>query len=326
MIAMADEASSLPIDAVPDPFVRYEISDRSPEIAAVNEAFEAAFSPVATGTPVENWLRSDTAVNEGTVEELCSALRAGDTVDTELRAAGAVPGDAADYRLRTLDGERGLLLTELATGVAVDRIASIVSHDLRNPLDVANAHLRAARETGAEEHFDQIRASHERMERIIQDVLTLSQREGAIELTDNVGVADVAADAWATVDTAGASLTLAADLPTIAADPDRLQRLFENLFRNAVEHSPANRTHDAPTQVRVGRVDGGFFVADDGVGIPEAERDRVFAPGYTTDRSGGGTGLGLTIVERIAEAHGWTISLTASDAGGARFEVRPAEG
>lgn len=323
---MTDEPSDLPIGAVPDPVVRYDIRDGSPEIVAINDAFEMAFGSVVTGMPVRRWLRSNTVADKDTVEQICSALADNDDVDAEVRVAGAVSAETTDYRLRTLDGERGLLLTEPATGVAVDRIASIISHDLRNPLDVANAHLRAARETGAEKHFDQVRASHDRIERIIEDVLTLSRREGAIDLTDSIGLAEVAADAWATVDTDGASLTLATDLPTIEADPDRLQRLFENLFRNAVEHSSANSTDDAPREIRVGCVDGGFFVADNGVGIPEDERDRVFAPGYTTDQSGSGTGLGLTIVKRIANAHGWTVSLTASDAGGARFEFRRQEG
>ena len=65
--------------------------------------------------------------------------------------------------------------------------------------------------------------------------------------------------------------------------------------------------------------DGGFAVADDGPGIPADDRDRVFESGYTT---GDGTGLGLAIVKTIAEAHGWTVSVTESDAGGARFVVR----
>jgi signal transduction histidine kinase len=149
----------------------------------------------------------------------------------------------------------------------------------------------------------------------------------------------VARDAWATVETESASLTVADDLPATDADPDRLQRLFENLFRNAVEHgstSPESRASqdtaensheegaiEVGVEVRVGKTDGGFFVADDGVGIPPVERDRVFDPGYSANGTSNGTGLGLTIVERIAEAHDWQVSLTAGVTGGARFEFRP---
>ena len=98
------------------------------------------------------------------------------------------------------------------------------------------------------------------------------------------------------------------------ADERRLQRLFENLYRNAVEHGGEDVT------VTVGDIDGeGFFVADDGPGIPPDERDRVFQSGYSGDEDG--TGFGLAIVERIVEAHGWAIHVTESDTGGARFEI-----
>jgi signal transduction histidine kinase len=63
----------------------------------------------------------------------------------------------------------------------------------------------------------------------------------------------------------------------------------------------------------------GFFVADDGAGIPESDREEVFEHGYTTNTVG--TGFGLSIVEEIVEGHGWTISVGESDAGGARFDV-----
>jgi len=108
---------------------------------------------------------------------------------------------------------------------------------------------------------------------------------------------------------------------TLEADPDRLQRLFENLFRNAIEHGrPA-------VSVEVGAVDDGtagnpvgFYVADDGPGIPDEDREAVFESRFTS--SDGGTGLGLAIVRAIAEAHGWTVSISDSTSGGARFEIR----
>jgi signal transduction histidine kinase len=95
-----------------------------------------------------------------------------------------------------------------------------------------------------------------------------------------------------------------------------LQQLFENLFRNALEHGETVET------VAVGALgDGpGFYVADDGVGIPESERDEVFESGYTTNEDG--TGFGLAIVTDIADAHGWDVTVTESESGGARFEVR----
>jgi signal transduction histidine kinase len=70
--------------------------------------------------------------------------------------------------------------------------------------------------------------------------------------------------------------------------------------------------------ITVGRTADGFYVEDDGTGIPESNRETVFETGYTTDP--GGTGLGLHVVRTIAEAHGWRVDATDGSTGGARFE------
>jgi len=358
-------ARTVPIDAFPDPILRYERREESLVVVDRNPAFERAFESTSVGTTVSEWLTTAASADDESVEEVRSSLADGRRVDTIVGQGGHEDTGMA-YRLRTLadtgesdDVGEFLVVTDTgstqSTDVEVDRIASVISHDLRNPLDVANIHLRAARDTGDAEHFDQVRQSHDRMERIIQDVLTLARGAHVLNVTADVDVEDVARDAWATVETESASLTVAEDLPATDGDPDRLQRLFENLFRNAVEHGSTSPPSQAPedavehgstdtrpgadnaaeegyeeaspedgVEVRVGRTDGGFFVADDGVGIPPAERERVFDPGYSANGTSDGTGLGLTIVERIAEAHDWTVSLTTGSAGGARFEFCPA--
>jgi signal transduction histidine kinase len=346
------------IDAIPDPVAGYSVSDTGPVIETVNDAFETVFETGSTEMQIQDWLQRADVDDEALIDELCSSLTGEEGVDIEVvfHSMEGRPAESARYRLRTLgesdpDGELDgyLLLTETDSGptdagpsaqVEVDRIASVISHDLRNPLDVAKAHLQAARETGDEEHFDELRQAHDRMQRIIRDVLTLTRGKSALNITADVDPEAVATDAWKTVSTEEASLTVEDDLPRIDADPDRLQRLFENLFRNAVKHGPERANSQSQEQhaedtaggsattedrlhVTVGSTDGGFFVADDGTGIPAEERDRVFDPGYSMTETGSGTGLGLTIVEEIADAHDWTISLTTGPAGGAQFEFRP---
>jgi signal transduction histidine kinase len=333
------------VETLPLPAVGYGVRDGDPVVTATNDAFDATFDVNPAGASLSEWFDAVDASEDLEADELLAALAAGRSVDTvvELAPEFANTADAGAYRLRTWDGaptndavEEYVLLTEATAesedGVAADRIASVVSHDLRNPLDVANAHLRAARETGSEEHFDAVRRSHDRMERIIRDVLTLARGENALAVEADVDVERVTTEAWATVDTGDADLSVASDLPTVDADPDRLQRLFENVFRNSIEHArPAGdraadgemtdrSDRDQSLQVRVGETADGFFVADDGVGIPESERVHVFDPGYSSNRNGDGTGLGLTIVERIAAAHDWTVRVETSADGGARFE------
>jgi signal transduction histidine kinase len=341
--------SSVPIDSIPAPVIAYAVSGETPVITDANEPLTNAFDAVLTGTAVRRWLQDAVGINESPAEEIRTALADGGEVDTELEAAmpGAHTLQSGQYRLRTFEdtgGDSGsgghLMMVEVSRtasdSIETDRIASVISHDLRNPLDVANAHLRAARETGEEEHFDQVRQSHDRMERIIRDVLTLARGESALSIADDIDIGAVAADAWASVDTRDASLALGDDLPEIRGDEDRLQRLFENLFRNSVEHAhpaetgvtdPADTTEpddgESGLRVRVGRTNGGFFISDNGPGVPAEDRTRVFDPGYSRTENGGGTGLGLTIVEEIADAHDWTVSLTTGGLGGARFEFRP---
>jgi signal transduction histidine kinase len=71
--------------------------------------------------------------------------------------------------------------------------------------------------------------------------------------------------------------------------------------------------------VTVGACDGGFYVADNGVGIPRDDREHVFETGYSTSNEG--TGFGLSIVQEIANAHGWDVGVAGSADGGARFEI-----
>jgi signal transduction histidine kinase len=198
----------------------------------------------------------------------------------------------------------------------LDQFASVVAHDLRNPLTVAMGFLEGAEETGNAEHFEKVESAHDRIERLIEDLLTLARGEATIEDAAEVDLQSTTTEAWGYVDTEEATLTIADEVPTVTGDAGRLTQLFENLFRNAVEHGGADVT------VTVGRLDedDGFYVEDTGSGIPQERRDEVFKHGVTSDE--GGTGFGLSIVADIAKAHGWTASVTDGTDGGARFEFK----
>jgi signal transduction histidine kinase len=202
----------------------------------------------------------------------------------------------------------------------LNQFAGMVSHDLRNPLNVIRGRAELLRSEAPAEHVDPIRNNAERMETMIEDLLTLSRAGKSVDDPEEVSLARVVADSWAAVGSDGIELDLEVpDTVTVAADGDRLRHVFENLFRNASEHN------DSPVRIRVGTLFdetesvSGFFIADDGTGIPESEREDVFEQGFTTNRDG--TGFGLSIVEEIVEAHGWRISVGESDADGARFDV-----
>ncbi|MFC4359406.1 response regulator [Halobium salinum] len=197
----------------------------------------------------------------------------------------------------------------------LDEFASSVSHDLRNPLNVAAGFLSLAQETGELSHLDRVETAVDRMELLVDDLLSLARQGRAVGETSAVELDGAVQRAWNAVDTREATLDAEPHLGRLSADEPRLRAVFENLFRNAVEHAGPTVT------VTVGSLSaGGFFVADDGDGIPPADRARVFDRGHTGSEDG--TGFGLAIVDRVVEAHGWSVAVEASEHGGARFEVR----
>jgi signal transduction histidine kinase len=212
--------------------------------------------------------------------------------------------------------------------------AGIVSHDLRSPLNVAQGYLEllgdAVEDETARSYLERVESAHGRMDELIEDVLALARQGAVVDEPTPTRIADVAAAAWRSTATDGATLDIQTGDATVLADPRRLRALFENLFRNSVEHgstssraSPDDAAEHGSTDghtltVTVALTDEGFSVADDGPGIPEPERRAVFEAGHTSVADG--TGFGLAIVKRIAEAHGWSVTLTGGESGGARFE------
>ncbi|WP_103017616.1 histidine kinase N-terminal 7TM domain-containing protein [Salinibacter ruber] len=326
---------------------------------AVGEAISELRWPGATGGPVgtgdlvgadgqEEAADPVTATVEGrTLQMRSSAVRDG------RKAVGRV------FMLRDITPlrEREQALKE--ENERLDRFASVLSHDLRNPLNVAQGRLQLAKEqltkevgSDPEGHVTSAERALRRMNEIIEDMLLLTWSEQELSPGD-LGPVDLEAAAraaWDHVDAPKATLEVESST-RLRGHEGRLQRLLENLFRNAIEHGgkavsvtvgalpdvqsppggqslPGGQLPSKGTSSSGGLSSGGFFVEDDGPGIPVERREKVLEGGYSSREKG--TGLGLSIVQGIAAAHGWSTlitepvseSSTESQAGGARFEFR----
>lgn len=333
LFAVAPLARDMLFDSIDDAIL---VVDANRRIVDFNETASDCFPKVVdrAGDPLED-----------VYPALVSELEAARTDEDDPNAHPDRPSDATPFAgtitRSTADGERTFRVTvhEVASGGEprgyglivrdvseleayasdlerktdqLERFARVLSHDLRNPVAVATGYAELAQETGEPAHFREVLDALERIDETIEDLLTLSQEGEAIDDLEIVSLRSVVADAWSTSDTEDRRLEADIDDDVrIRADPSRLRTLLENLFRNATEHGGET--------IRAGSLADGFFVADDGPGIPEDERETVFEHGYSTRTDG--TGFGLAIVESIATAHGWSIAVTDGQDGGARFEV-----
>jgi signal transduction histidine kinase len=182
----------------------------------------------------------------------------------------------------------------------------------------------------------------DRMEELISDLLELARQNESGADVEPVHLERVVRRSWQSVATDGA--TLDADISLVVqADRSRVQQLLENLFRNSIEHGSISDGPQSVPEAGAGGADeprrdggghvtitvgeladqAGFYVEDDGPGIPEDERAEVFDLGYSTRSEG--TGFGLAIVKAVVEAHGWTVEVVSGDTGGARFEITGVE-
>jgi len=191
-------------------------------------------------------------------------------------------------------------------------VLSLVSHDLRSPLTVVRGYLdildRPLPDEKRKSAVDSARRAAQRMEGLLDDLLhaTRAERVFAPRVMRPV-------DLPALVDGITTSLAMAAGQTIVTAlepgvavlgDPVRLEQAIANLVGNAIKHGPDPGEIRVTVRSRDGRV--AVRVADDGNGIPEDLREKVFDRGARTEASHGtpGLGLGLYIVRVVAEAHG----------------------
>lgn len=303
--------------------VEYAFRDGEPIIEAANPRFEEIFGydrETVAGHSVDEFIVTPDTRSEAT--DLNEKVRRGEPLSAEVQREARDGIRTFILRNAPIETELGIRGYASYTDISerkhhereleaqnerLEKFASIVSHDLRNPLNVAQGYITMVED----EHADVIEENLDRMAAIIEDVLAMARQGEGIDDVQQVDLGELAQDSWMQVETANACLECANDV-TIAADPGSCRQLFENLFRNSVEHAGEDVT------IRIGALENGFYLEDDGPGIPPEDRNDVFEAGFTTREDG--TGFGLNIVAEIAQAHGWTLEATEGTDGGARFE------
>lgn len=258
----------------------------------------------------------------GFTDELTCLTKNGCEIPTEISGAALEPtnGEAQPSQMIAMlrdISDRVQHRRELEQKIErLDRFANIVSHDLKNPLSVITGHVTLARETGDPKHFDAIEEAADRMNEMLTELLQLTKEGELVGTRTDIELEAFAREVWDDCEIDSATLEIESST-TIQGDRNRLHELFANLFENAYSHGGSSVT------VRVGTFETadreGFYIEDDGTGIPADEQDTVFDWGHTTTDEG--TGFGLAIAAEIVEAHGWEIDVTDSKMGGTRFEI-----
>lgn len=242
--------------------------------------------------------------------------------------SGRLPEPDAAQELSGLTGTLNEMLERLETGARRQReFIADASHELRTPLAAIRSELEVALAHPDTTQWEQVArrllGDQRRLQELTSDLLTLARLEetGAAhdrEPTDLAAVVAAETDA-----VAGIEIEVETRLESAlvrAADAD-LIRMVRNLVDNAVRY--ANRIVAVEVQARDGWVV--LTVDDDGPGIPESDRERVFERFTRLDasrtRTSGGVGIGLALVQRVVEAHGGRVVASESPLGGARFEV-----
>jgi two-component system phosphate regulon sensor histidine kinase PhoR len=210
-----------------------------------------------------------------------------------------------------------------------------VSHELRTPLTAIKGYVEALRDGGLQdpvqaEHFLQVIQRHsERMDKIVSDLLLLSEMESADHVlqSETVHLPELIRTAVETLRplAQGKNQTLRVEplkgLPALRADSQKIHQVLTNLLHNAISYTPEGGS--ITVEARSVPVGVELSVIDNGIGIPPDDLPRIFERFYRVDkgrsRELGGTGLGLSIVKHIVEAHGGEVRVESKPGKGSRF-------
>lgn len=214
---------------------------------------------------------------------------------------------------------------------ALGSLLAGVAHELNNPLAIILARATLLEEgdhAPTRAAAAKIRTAAERCARIVRTFLAMARQRpperSAVVLNDLITAAlEVLGYALRTSDV-GVALDLAANLPSISADADQIHQVIMNLLVNAqqaLQDRPLPRRIHIASHLEPGGNSIRVVVADNGPGVPEAIRARIFEPYFTTKPIGVGTGVGLSVSLGIIEAHGGTFALDHPPEGGAMFTI-----
>lgn len=216
------------------------------------------------------------------------------------------------------------------------RLLADVAHELRTPLSVLRAQLEAMLDGVVPLSADNVALAHEEtvlLGRLVEDLRTLSLAEaGQLPLNrqpvrpeDLISRAAAAFGPLYEAEGVALSTDVAAGLPLVSADPERLQQVLGNLLANALRYAPQGGAVEPVVMLRAAAAGEGvaFAVSDNGPGLPAEAQAHVFDRFWRNDRDrsrgSGGSGLGLAICRAIVLAHGGTISVSSEPGAGTTF-------
>ncbi|WP_435195572.1 response regulator [Natronomonas sp. EA1] len=319
-LALKDRA----LDSLPFGLAILDATAEGVPFVYVNTGFEELTGYEADALVGATWERLEGEADGGTVAELERAVRTGETVARSVAVATA-DGTSVDtvLDLSPVTNETGTVVNVVAVlrrrgskSVAAEAsldwlsgLAGVLSHDLKTPLTVARGNAELAQDLDDTSRLDPVHSALDRLEALIDDLSNVMAQGSLVEEPRPVDLA-AAFRSWGDLED-GSSIEVV-DTRRVLADERALDRLADNLVKNSLEHGGEG------VRMRVGTLPDGFYFEDTGAGIPAAERDRVFKPGVSSKSNG--TGLGLVSIRQIATAHGWSVTVTESAEGGARFE------
>jgi two-component system, OmpR family, sensor histidine kinase BaeS len=273
--------------------------------------------------------------------------RIGRSVATIASAASEVAG--GHYDVRVPGPGLGPEFDALASGFnqMAERLGSVertrrrlladLGHEMRTPLATLEAYLEALEDGVAtldDGTAELLRAQTRRLARLSEDISSVSRtEEGQVRLDLRqtqpgavvTAAADAVADAYAAKDVHLVT-EIAAGLPELTLDPERMGQVLGNLLDNALRHTPAGGT--VTISAARSRKTGGvaLSISDTGEGIPAEHLPHVFERFYRVDtardRAHGGSGIGLAIAKALVQAHGGQLTATSPGTGqGSTFRI-----